>query len=50
MCVLLCANKRSIARLEKYFGQDVNIFDEMVKISRFFATNSRKLTGGSLEN
>jgi len=50
MCVLLCANKRSIARLEKYFGQDVNIFDEMVKISQFFATNSRKLTGGSLEN
>lgn len=49
MCVLLCANKQRIARLEKYFARDVNIFDEIVKISQFFATNSRKLTSGSLE-
>ena len=48
MCVLLCANKQPIARFEKYFDQDVNIFDELVKISQFFATNSEKLTDGSL--
>jgi hypothetical protein len=50
LCVLLCANKQPIARFEKYFDQDVNIFDELVKISQFFATNSEKLTDGSLGN
>jgi hypothetical protein len=48
MCVLLFANKRSIPVFEKYFARDVNIFDETVKISQFFATNSEKLTYGSL--
>lgn len=50
MCVLLCANKRPIPLFEKYFTLNVNIFDETVKISQFFMTNSRKLTYGSLKN
>lgn len=49
MCVLLYANKLHILSLGKYFGQNVNIFDGMVKISHFFTTSHGKLTIGSLK-